>query len=74
MCEDCFLQIFDGRDKAAPTMGQFCGYMYPPVFVSSSNYLTIVLHCLGNLDGARFKAYYHSIAGRYDQGFVTDLF
>ncbi len=64
-CEDCFLQIFDGRDRTAPAIGKFCGYMYPPVFISSSNHLTIVLYCHGNLHGARLKAFYHSMAGMY---------
>ena len=62
-CENCFLQIFDGRDKTAPTRGRFCGYMYPPIVVSSSNHFTIVLSCSGNLHKARFKAFYHSIGG-----------
>ncbi|KAJ7371547.1 hypothetical protein OS493_024888 [Desmophyllum pertusum] len=60
-CESCFLQIFDGRDTAAPAIGRFCGYVYPPVFVSSSNHFTIVLRCHGNLRESRFKAFYHSI-------------
>ena len=63
MCEKCFLQVFDGRDKAAPTKGRFCGYVYPPVSVSSSNHFTIDLHCSGNIHKARFKAFYHSVGG-----------
>ena len=62
-CEDCFLQIFDGKEDTAPTIGRFCGYVYPPVLVSSSNYFTIVLDCKGNLHKARFKAFYHSVGG-----------
>ena len=62
-CDTCFLQIFDGRDRTSPAIGKFCGYMYPPVFVSSSNNFTVVLYCHGNLQGARFKAFYHSLAG-----------
>ena len=62
-CEHCFLQIFDGKDQTAPTIGRFCGYVYPPVLVSSSNHFTIVLYCSGNLHKARFKAYYHSVGG-----------
>ena len=62
-CENCFLEIFDGRDTTAPAIGRFCGYAYPPVFVSSSNHFTIVLSCHGNLHGIRFKAFYYSVAG-----------
>ena len=62
-CENCFLQIFDGHDKTAPARGRFCGYMYPPILVSSSNHFTIVLLCRENFPKARFKAFYHSVAG-----------
>ncbi|XP_078357060.1 uncharacterized protein LOC144641914 [Oculina patagonica] len=67
-CEDCFLQIFDGRDRTAPAIGKYCGYTYPTVFISSSNHLTIVLYCHGKLHGTRFKAFYHSIAADDDTG------
>ncbi|XP_078355493.1 membrane frizzled-related protein-like [Oculina patagonica] len=60
-CEDCFVQIFDGRDESAHAIGRFCGYTYPLVFVSSSNHFTIVLRCHGNLRKARFKAFYYSV-------------
>ena len=63
MCENCFLQIFDGRDRSAPAIGRFCGYAYPPVFVSSANHFTIVLLCRENFPKARFKAFYRSMAG-----------
>ena len=63
MCENCFLQIFDGKDETAPAIGRFCGYVYPPVLVSSSNYFTIVLYCSGNMLKARFKAFYYSVDG-----------
>ena len=62
-CDNCFLEILDGRDETANTIGRLCGYAYPTVFVSSSNHFTIVLRCHGNLHGTRFKAYYHSVAG-----------
>ncbi|XP_078349717.1 uncharacterized protein LOC144634555 [Oculina patagonica] len=68
-CEDCFVQIFDGRDKNAPAMGKFCGFMYPPVSVSSSNAFTIVLNCQGDSSRkARFKAFYHSVAAHDEAG------
>ena len=62
-CENCFLQIFDGRDDTAPSIGKFCGYGYPPFLVSSSNHFTIVLRCHGNSPKARFKAFYHAVGG-----------
>ena len=64
-CKECFVQIFDGRDESTSAMGRFCGYTYPPVFVSSSNHFTIVLRCHGNSPIARFKAFYHSIGGMF---------
>ena len=64
-CENCFLEIFDGRDKTAPAKGRFCGYAYPPILVSSLNHFTIVLSCHGNLYGIRLKAFYHSVAGTW---------
>ena len=63
-CENCFLQIFDGNGETAPTIGRFCGYVYPPVLISSSNHFTIVVNCSGNLHKARFKAFYHSTDGK----------
>lgn len=62
-CEKCSLEIFDGRDETAPAIGRFCGYNYPPVFVSSSNHFTIVLRCFGKPPIASFKAFYQSVAG-----------
>jgi len=64
-CEHCVLQIFDGRDMSAPAIGRFCGYVYPPHFVSSSNHFTIVLDCQGDLRAEGFKAFYRSIAGTW---------
>ena len=63
ICSDCFVQIFDGRDVTAPTLGRFCGYMYPPRLVSSSTHFTIVLICHGDVHKARFKAFYHAVSG-----------
>ena len=63
MCRDCFVQIFDGQDVTAPTLGRFCGYVYPPLLASSSNHFTIVLICHGDVHKARFKAFYHSVSG-----------
>ena len=63
MCRDCFVQIFDGQDVTALTLGRFCGYVYPPLLVSSSNHFTIVLTCHGDVHKARFKAFYHSVSG-----------
>ena len=63
MCIDCFVQIFDGQDVTAPSLGRFCGYVYPPLLVSSSNYFKIVLICHGDVHKARFKAFYHSVSG-----------
>ena len=62
-CESCYLQIFDGKDNTAPTIGRFCGYVVPSVFVSSSNRFMIVLRCSANLHKARFKAFYYSVGG-----------
>ncbi|XP_020614382.1 bone morphogenetic protein 1 homolog [Orbicella faveolata] len=61
-CKDCFVQIFDGQDLKSPALGRFCGYMYPPLLVSSSNHFTIDLSCLGDVHKARFKAFYHSVS------------
>ena len=62
-CKDCFVEIFDGQDLTAPPLGRFCGYLYPPLVVSSSNHLAIILSCLGDVHKARFKAFYHSFSG-----------
>ena len=64
-CENCYLEIFDGDDETAPAIGKVCGYSYPPVFVSSSSYLTVVLRCHGKPPIARFKAFYQSVAGKH---------
>lgn len=71
-CEDCFIKIFDGGDRTAPAVGRFCGYVYPPFVVSSSNFFTIVLRCRGNLHTSRLKAYYHSIPGMCCFAWISD--
>ena len=63
ICSDCFVQIFDEQDVTAPSLGRFCGYVYPPLLVSSSNHFKIVLICHGDEHKARFKAFYHSVGG-----------
>ena len=81
-CKGCDLQIFDGSETSAPAIGRFCGYMYPPIVISSSNNLRIVLRCAANPYTARFKILYNSTAGmkRYislnffcNQAFFLDL-
>ena len=62
-CKGCYLQIFDGSEKSAPALGRFCGYMYPPIVISSSNHLKIALRCAANPYTARFKIFYNSKAG-----------
>ena len=64
-CKDCFVKIFDEQELAAPTPGIFCGYVYPPLVVSSSNHITIVLSCHGDVHKARIKAFYHSVSGMW---------
>lgn len=64
-CEHCFVQIFDGKDTKAPTLGRFCGYVYPPLLVSSSNHFTIEVFCRGEVHKARFKAFYDSVSGMW---------
>ena len=65
MCKDCFVDIFDGQGRTAPPMGRFCGDIYPPLLVSSSNHFTIVISCHGDVHNARFKAFYRSVSGMY---------
>ncbi|XP_027058957.1 enteropeptidase-like [Pocillopora damicornis] len=72
-CERCFLQIFDGRDLSATAIGKFCGYMHPPVVISSSSHFTIVFRCLEGLRMTRFKAFYHSIRTQYWEGSSCSL-
>ena len=64
-CEDCFVEIFDGSDDTAPSIGRFCGYSYPPILSSSSNHFSVVLRCQGKPFIARFKASYFSVAGTF---------
>ncbi|KAM7440722.1 hypothetical protein ABFA07_010120 [Porites harrisoni] len=67
-CEDCFVEIFDGSDDTAPSIGRFCGYSYPPILSSSSNHFSVVLRCQGKPFIARFKASYFSVAAYDDNG------
>ena len=62
-CKGCYLQIFDGSEKSAPALGRFCGYMYPPIVISSSNHLKIAMRCAASPYTARFKIFYDSKAG-----------
>ncbi|PFX15365.1 G-protein coupled receptor GRL101 [Stylophora pistillata] len=65
-CDGCSLQIFDGSETSAPMIGRFCGYLYPPIVVSSSNHLRIALRCAANSYTARFKIFYNSTAANED--------
>ena len=71
-CKDCYLQIFDGSETSAPAIGRFCGYMYPPIVISSSNHLRIALRCADSSYTARFSIFYNSMAGmkRYISDFL----
>ncbi|XP_022807967.1 G-protein coupled receptor GRL101-like [Stylophora pistillata] len=63
-CDKCFVEVFDGSEKTGPSLGKFCGYLFPPDFLSSSNHLTVFLSCHGNLPVARLKALYHSVSAK----------
>ena len=65
-CKDCYLQIFDGSETSSPAIGRFCGYMYPPIVISSSNHLRIALRCAASSYTARFSIFYNSMAGISD--------
>ena len=69
-CDKCFVEVFDGSERTS--LGKFCGYLFPPNFLSSSNHLTVLLSCQGNLPLARFKALYHSVSGTWKSyyGFI----
>ena len=62
-CDKCFVEVFDGSERTRPSLGKFCGYLFPPDLLSSSNHFTILLSCQGNLPVARFKALYRSVPG-----------
>ena len=74
-CKDCYLQIFDGSETSAPAIGRFCGYMYPPIVISSSNHLRIALRCAASSYTARFSIFYNSTAGmkRYISEFLLQV-
>ena len=74
-CKDCYLQIFDGSETSAPAIGRFCGYMYPPIVISSSNHLRIALRCAASSYTPRFSIFYNSTAGmkRYISDFLLPV-
>ncbi|XP_022807964.1 uncharacterized protein LOC111344965 [Stylophora pistillata] len=67
-CDNCFVEVFDGSGSTGPSLGKFCGYFFPSDLLSSSNHLTILLSCQGNLPVARFKALYRSVSVNENDG------
>jgi hypothetical protein len=64
-CETTFVEILDGEDYEAPSIGKFCSASLPPSFTSTGNALVIRL-VSQYFAGYGFRAVYdHSSGGTH---------
>ncbi|XP_012062648.1 PREDICTED: cubilin [Atta cephalotes] len=74
-CSDDFVKIFDGSTKNDPLLGTHCGNQLPPVYVSSSNQMLVVMQSDSIISAKGFKAQYSRACGARiivkDHGFLT---
>lgn len=70
--QDCgydFVQLFDGYDESAMTLGKFCGNKMPGEFTSSSNAILLRFRSDDNINAKGFSAAYAAIED--DDGAAT---
>uniref|UniRef100_A0A8R1TTG2 Metalloendopeptidase n=1 Tax=Onchocerca volvulus TaxID=6282 RepID=A0A8R1TTG2_ONCVO len=62
-CKYDHIEIFDGGNSDATSLGIFCGSNVPPNLQSSSNQLFMAMFTDASVDRRGFKAFYSSICG-----------
>lgn len=60
MCKYDHVEVFDGGDAQAPSLGVFCGNGVPPDISSSSNQLFLTMVTDASVARRGFKAFYSS--------------
>uniref|UniRef100_A0A915BIG2 Metalloendopeptidase n=2 Tax=Parascaris univalens TaxID=6257 RepID=A0A915BIG2_PARUN len=63
MCKYDHVEVFDGGDAQAPSLGVFCGNGVPPDISSSSNQLFLTMVTDASVARRGFKAFYSSVCG-----------
>lgn len=64
-CKYDHIEIFDGGNNDALSLGIFCGSDVPPNLQSSSNQLFMTMHTDASVDRRGFKAFYSSGTSNY---------
>lgn len=59
------LEIFDGHDQNAVSLGRYCGDQIPEWFMSTSNGLYVVFQSDSSAQETGYKLNYYFIAGTY---------
>ncbi|XP_071569184.1 cubilin isoform X2 [Temnothorax nylanderi] len=74
-CSDDFVEIFDGPTKDDPLLGIHCSNQLPPIYLSSSNQMLVVMQSDSIISAKGFKAQYSRACGARiivkDHGFLT---
>jgi hypothetical protein len=59
-CTLDYVQVHDGPNIAAPSMGKWCSTVKPPVLVSTGNTMTVRFYTDGSVNYIGFAAYYET--------------
>ncbi|TGZ53188.1 Cubilin [Temnothorax longispinosus] len=74
-CSDDFVEIFDGPTKNNSLLGIHCSNQLPPIYLSSSNQMLVVMQSDSIISAKGFKAQYSRACGARiivkDHGFLT---
>nr|XP_020470999.1 cubilin [Monopterus albus] len=62
-CRYDFVEVYDGQDTLAPSLGKFCGTVLPPNLRSSTNQLFIVFRTDASVNGIGWRATYRETLG-----------
>ncbi|KAG6453574.1 hypothetical protein O3G_MSEX008219 [Manduca sexta] len=57
-CQSSFIRVYDGDDKLAPLINEYCGRKIPPMIVSAGSAITVELGTYGNNIEGHFSAHY----------------
>ncbi|KAL0113327.1 hypothetical protein PUN28_012468 [Cardiocondyla obscurior] len=74
-CSDDYVKIFDGATRDAPLLGTHCGNQLPPIYISNSNQMLVVMDSDSIISAKGFQAQYSRACGARiivkDNGFLT---
>ena len=72
-CNWDYLEIFDGTDTSAPSLGQYCNSLTgsPGTIISSGGAVTIYLHADQSVNGRGFEVNWSCVYPNFSNGLVT---